>query len=328
MRIKLLEYGQGLYHTIEWIRQRRWIQIIFNVFLFLFMVIFIGLYIFQDWEQLSHLKIAVNFQLLAVSFLFYGINYLLFSIGWHILFRAYNPRVRWWDNLLFYSYSYIMRFLPTPFWFIASRAVLYEKVGTRKRIAVLTTFLETYLHFISGLSFFCLLIIDFQKPLTYFPFILSLIPVVITILRPGLFQHQVITGEKDTIELFRPKDAAVILILFIFTWLFAAPFFSLIIRSVVPDMALTLTDIWKVWILSSLVSYLSMYTLGGVGMLREFSMTLLLYEWFSPPVALIITVLLRIMMTLAGIFWALIAIGIIKLFKVFHRPEAIPEDWQ
>jgi len=323
MRLKLIEYGQRVYHTIEWLRQRRWIQIVINVFLFLVMVIFIGLYIFQDWDQLSQLRIVVNFRLIAISFIFYGVNYLLFSISWHILFRAYNPKVRWWDNLLFYSYSYIMRFLPTPFWFIASRAVLYEKVGTRKRIALLTTFLETYLHFISGLSFYCLLIIDFQKPLTSLPFILSLMPVVIAILRPSLFQHQVITGGKSTIELFRPKDAAVILTLFIFTWLIAAPFFSLLIRSVIPDMILPLTDIWKVWILSSLVSYLSMYTLGGVGMLREFSMTLLLNNWFSPPVALIITVLLRIVMTIAGIFWALITIGSIRLFKVFHKPEPI-----
>jgi len=294
-----------------------------NILLILFLFGYVGTYLAKDWGQLSKLKVTLNFQAILLSFAYYGLNYILLSLSWHVLFKAFNAKVGWWDNLMFYSYSHLMRFLPTPVWFLTSRAVLYEQVGTRKRIAVLTTLLETLLHVISGLCFFCFLRIDFQKPLTVLFFLLSLAPAIFIILRPDVFQRQSVTGEQSLNGILRTKDVCLIFLLFTFTWLISAPFYSAVIRSVVPESPLLTKDLWNVWILSNLISYLSAYTLGGIGMLREFSMTLLLNKWFPPPIALLITVMVRILMTAAGVIWALIAMAVVKLIKFFGRLQPV-----
>jgi hypothetical protein len=214
-----------------------------------------------------------------------------------------------------------MRFLPTPIWFFASRVSLYEQVGTRKRLTVITTFLETFLHVSTGLCFYTLLLIDIKKPITIIPFLLCLSLLAFTIIRPNIFHLPMLTGEARGKNIFGSKDIFFILLLFTFTWAIAGPFYASVIKSIAPDTVMTTVDMWKVWILSSLVAYLSAYTLGGIGLLREFSMTLLLNKWFSPPIALIITILVRLMMTFAGIFWAFLAIGLNKIQGFIRKSQ-------
>jgi hypothetical protein len=321
MQLKLISAFRKIYKTFEALRQKRWTQLGITAVLILVMIWFIGSYLARDWGQLSQLKIKINVFYLLTGAGYYGINYFLLFFGWHILFRAYNPQIDWLKNLLYYSYSSLMRFLPTPIWFFASRVSLYEQAGTRKRLTVITTFFETFLHVSTGICFYTLLLIDIKKPITIIPFFLCLSFLAFAIIRPDIFHLPVLTGEDRGKIMLRSKDIFSILLLFTFTWAIAGPFYASIIKSISPDTVMTTVDMWKVWILSSMVSYLSAYTLGGIGVLREFSMTLLLNRWFSPPIALIITILVRLMMTFAGIFWAFLAIGFNKIQSFFRNSQ-------
>ncbi len=327
MRVALTDLSARILQVFDWIKKRRWIQLSINIALVLFLIVFVGSYLLRDWSQLSKLNIKVSFRLIAVSFLYYGVNYFLQNISWHVLFHAYNPKVKWWDNLLFYGYSHLARFLPTPVWYIGSRTVLYEQAGTSKRVTALTTLMETFLHVVSGLCFYFFISIRAESLSSVLFFALSLIPLLFVCLRPGIFQTRAFTGKVNDENTFHSKDVLIILFLFVLTWIISGPFYLVIIQSIVPNAPVSMTDVWKVWVLSSVVSYISSYTLGGIGMLREFSMTLLLNRWFIPPVALIITVMVRLVMTLAGVFWACIEILLIKLFKSFKKCDEASKPW-
>jgi hypothetical protein len=81
--------------------------------------------------------------------------------------------------------------------------------------------------------------------------------------------------------------------------------------------------LWKDWVISSLISYLSAYTLGGVGLFREISLTFLLSQVFGPAVALIVTILSRVFITLAGVVWSGLLIGGLKVIAASQQKGTV-----
>jgi len=103
MQIILNNVSGQFFRVFNWIQKRRWIQLAINILLILFLFGYVGTYLAKDWGQLSKLKVTLNFQAILLSFAYYGLNYILLTLSWHVLFKAFNAKVGWWDNLMFYS---------------------------------------------------------------------------------------------------------------------------------------------------------------------------------------------------------------------------------
>ncbi len=296
----------------DWIACRRWARTVINLGMILAVLIFVLNYVSKDWNTLSHLKISISIDKIFWSFLFFGINYLVLAQIWHLLVNLVGGNVDWKDNYQLYSYSYLSRFLPTPVWYLASRAALYEKYGISKRNVLLLTIFETLLHLISGFAFYCLLFIKPDSPITFL-FILGLLPVAIVILFPKKI-FAFIANQKDgePAAAVSSKRIIYVLILYAITWIVSGLFFKSTIQ-ITSSAIIGNRQILIIWIISTIISYISTYTLGGVGMFREFSLTFLLSPHFTPPIALMITILVRLVMTVAGVIWSFFVMGLIKL---------------
>jgi hypothetical protein len=188
--------------------------------------------------------------------------------------------------------------------------MLYGQIGMRKRISLTLTALETLLHFFIGLGFYCILWVDLDAPWTIL-YLLGLVPVLVILVWPHLLELPW-ANEGETMKYSR-KSLIFIDVFLLFTWFITGLFLNSVISSIITEpFSVTIVDLWRIWIISNLIAYIGAYLFGGISILREFSLMFLLGKWFTPPIALGIAALSRIVMKLAGIFWALLFIGLIS----------------
>lgn len=291
---------------------RRPIRLAVNLALLLLVVAFFASRVTEDWQAIMKAGLALDLRALVFALLLYGVNYLLFVGAWHrLVFYSGGPtKVR--QNTLYYSYSYLARLLPTPLWHHASRIRLYTQAGMRKRSALTITILETVLQISTGVAFY--LLITIQSPV-------SITLILVIFLAAALsfaYRHRwkklrVMRILREANLGLKVSNLAVLSALYLLTWIIAGPFlhFALSAFSTIPPPSML--DLWRIWTLSSLVAYIGAYTLGGIGILREFTMIWLLSPWYPPPTALIITVGVRLIMILAGLLFPLATVGFLRL---------------
>jgi hypothetical protein len=307
---------------IAWGEQRRWVKISANLSILLALAIVILRYLASDWSMLTKVHLEFNGWGLVIIFGIYGVNFMLFAQIWHYLVGMLGGDLKWAQNAENYAYSNLSRFLPTPIWFLTSRALLYEKHGLGKKKIIFLTFYETLLHFITGIALVCVLMVDLSWPFSYL-YLVGLIPVAALIAAPGAIIRR-IQGTTDSLDRVKPthSQTTLILILYLTTWILAGYFLRAIIQVVSPTQS-NLAILWKDWVISSLISYLSAYTLGGVGLFREISLTFLLSQVFGPAVALIVTILSRVFITLAGVVWSGLLIGVLKVIAANQQKGTV-----
>jgi MFS family permease len=278
------------------------------------MISFIVFYVQRDWQEIRRSEISFNISALWATLGFFGINFILLLIAWHILIRSYTGLHDFKQNALNYSYSYLFRFLPTPAWFLSSRMYLYSQSGIRKRVALTITGFETLLHAASGMLVFCLFSVDFSKPVTWL-FSLIIIPFFLAIYSPEKLNLRWFSGD-ESLALLNRTTLVALLIIYTFTWLVSGPFMYSLMQIVSNDIPINMVEIVRIWTISSVVAYIGAYTLGGIGILREFTLSFLLGRYLSYTLALTITIISRLVLILGGILFSILAIGLIKLLSL------------
>jgi len=301
----------------ERLKKQRWIRIFINTALVLFMFFFIARYIQKDWQEIQKTHYSFNLRALWITLGLYAINFCLLMVAWLILLKCFGALKQLSYNAFLYSYTYLYRFLPTPVWFIGSRIYYYGQLGIGKRTIVTTTALETLLHMFTGFIIYCLLLIDFKQPITWL-YSLSVLLIILGIYHSHWFELRWINRENSSLRINK-TDFTLLLSLYFITWIISGPFFKMLIQIIYNPVQVSMVSLMRIWIISSLFAYVGSYTLGGVGVIREFSLTILLSKYLPPSTALVIIVLVRLVMTLGGVLWALTIVGIAKLFSRFKR---------
>jgi hypothetical protein len=178
----------------------------------------------------------------------------------------------------------------------------YNQSGVKYKAALAMTTVEILLHALTGVVFYALLVINPKRPITWF-YMLVLIPVSIVLLRPHWLELPRIS--KDKIQPgVRRKDVAAWFFLYLLTWVAAGLFLSAVINVFSEDVP-PLIDLWRIWTLTSLFSYLATYILGGIGILREITLAWLLSRFYSPAVALLIAIGVRLILMMGGMLYGL-----------------------
>ncbi len=314
--------GQRAIDALRWLRDRRWFRIGVNVALVLILVLFVGCHLVTDWQQITRAEIKpdIGYLWVALAFLgLYGVNLVILSVAWHAIIRRFGGPTDWRQNFLYYSYTNIAAFLPTPVWFLASRVHFYNQAGMRWSTTLTTTALETALHIVTGLAVYAALAIHPARPETW-PWALALALVIAALIRPRwLALPWLNKGAGPDIS---RRDAVIWLTLYALTWLMAGVFFTIVIGILGPAVLPGLGDLWRIWILAGVVSYVAAYTLGGIGILREFTLTWFLSAFYSPTEALLIAAGVRLLLTLGGILWGLAIIALIRTMSWRHPGKA------
>lgn len=303
-----------LQNWLVWARQHSSLRWGINLLLVMAFLIFLAYRISGDWHQLIVSGLAFNPAFFGAAVVLYGANFALFSWVWHsIVLRFGGPR-DWRLNVSLYAYTYLAKFLPTPVWFVGGRITAYHQTGMRRRTVVGLTALEVVLHIITGGVVLIGLLFDVAVPLAWLGLLLPL-ALMVVIGHPRLLHGITIATnlQHGDISAYR-RDAVVWLFANVASWGIAGLFAVCVVKALSLPISPSFASLWSAWIAANLIAYLSMFTLGGVGFLRELSLVWFLGKSYSLTTAVLIAAAARLIMTVAGLLWAGLVFGVTRVF--------------
>jgi len=108
--------------------------------------------------------------------------------------------------------------------------------------------------------------------------------------------------------------------LYLVTWVMAGPYLQTVVRAFVPS-TISMWDAWRIWTLASLAGYAGFLLLGGMGFLRELSMSALLSRYLLPGDALIVAIGARLVLLVSSILWATLVILVTRAWSAVERKK-------
>lgn len=303
---------ESIRNTLQQLRSNRRWRLGLNIGgIFLFFG-FVTYRLSGDWHQLVAAEMHLNVKDLLWAFILYGITFLLSAIVWHRMMARFGGPSDWRINVLLFSYTHMAKFLPTPIWFLAGRTYYYNRRGVPQQRVLKITALEIALHVVSGLILIIVLSWDVAKPWMWLC-VVGAIVMALLVWRFNLLKISRLGRilENTGIHLVNVLEW---ISLYGMTWIVAGPFFLLLVRAFTPASASDMVMLWRIWIISNLIAYLSTYTLGGLGFLREFSLTWFMSQMYPLPIALLIATGARIIMTVGGLLWGICVYITLRMF--------------
>jgi len=266
-------------------------------------------------ERVSYSHLVINVKYLVAAFLTLGLNHLLFSVVWHIIVMSIKKGYCFVDNMIAFCEAQVAKALPTPAFFIASRFAYYRgnRVPMRKLEIALSLLLETGLQILSGI----VLLIWLQSGnFSFFAFMVVFLASTCLFLIIFRVSNKPLRNHINLDNKYL-ANMLIVWFLLILTWLISMPFFYFMVNGIFNMTERPLffwVTIWKTWIVSSILSYLGSL-LGGLGILRETSMVLLLKDSFGGVVSLAIAAASRIFLLVGNLFWAGVFLFLAKVAK-------------
>lgn len=256
----------------------------------------------------------LGFLLLALALV--GVNHVLQSLVWHLYARNLHGERDALKDVFRYSITALTRNLPGAFyWSTASRALLYQKDG-RTSFAAVATGVELALQTISGGAVVLWLL---AWPWGLLPalglLVMPLLPGVVCFWQ-RLARHRIVATRwpalgaafMDLARLSR-RSLAMALVSYTIMWLIGGLFLEALVLAVGASLPMRQT-LYGIWVATSLVGIAGAVLLGGLGLVREFSLAGLLAPLVTLPVATVLAALSRIVLVLGSWLWGALTAAI------------------
>ena len=256
-----------------------------------------------NWTQIPFSQIRFNTLYVVISFLCLAVYFSLLTRGWTSIVAELGSKVPYYKAFWIVSTSQIAKYVPGGIWYTVGRVYLARKEKVKEEIGMVSVVFETLLLMLTNLILF-LVSINFIRGETYLnPFLsVAFIAVILILLYPSLLNRLLNLGlrllRKPAVEL----EARYLSILRISTYFFAlwisqiAGYFFLI-NSIYPLAASNLPNLAAAYTLSWITGFVVLFAPGGLGV-REGMMTLLLSSILPLPLAIAISFITRVWVTI------------------------------
>lgn len=297
-------------------RVARWI-IIVAIFAFL------GKMLWGNWSQVKKAPFTFEPFPLISSTLIFSLSYFIQIWAWYLITSKLGIALPLLETLKSWFYSQFGKYLPGKVWFLLGRFYFYESKGKSRRGISIGLYLETVTTIMAAGLIFVIALILFKEGLFYYKkqlwwLILLFLSAFIS-LHPRVLQKMLnwllIQFKREPISLsISYLDILWILFVCIMAWVVGGIGFYLFVDSIFPVLPHQILFLTGALAFSSVLGLIAIFAPSGLGV-REGALVYLLSYIMPGSVAVVISVLTRIWMTLIEIGLT----GVIYLIGQFQK---------
>jgi len=289
--------------------------------------VFLGKMVWDNWNQMKDVPFTLQpFPFILSTFIF-AFSYFIQIWAWYIITLKLDIALPIGETLQSWFYSQLGKYLPGKVWLLLSRFYFYESKGmARKRISVALYLEMAAVIVAAGLIFLAALIL-FKEMVPFYsggPFwclVLAFILLAFIFLHPKVLQgilNWILIQLKREPVLLSISYSNIVWILFvcIVAWMIGGIGFYLFVDAVYPVAPQYILFLTGALAISSTLGLIAIFAPSGLGV-REGALVYLLSFMMAAPVAVIISILTRLWMTLIEIG----LIGVIYLFDKFQKRQ-------
>jgi len=272
--------------------------------------IFLGRMVWENWIQLKEARFAFRSLPLLFSTFIFAFSYFIQIWAWYLITVKLEIAISPSETLGSWFYSQLGKYLPGKVWLLLGRYYFYESKGKSKKAISIALYLETItvvmaagLIFLATLAFFKeIRPYYFGKTFGWFLvlFISAFVAIHPRILQK-IFNWVLMKFKREPIFLSIAYSGILwILWVNIVAWVVGGIGFYLFVESVIPVSSNYILFLTGALAFSSTLGLIALFAPSGLGV-REGALVYLLSFIMPGPVAVIISILTRIWMTLIEI---------------------------
>jgi uncharacterized membrane protein YbhN (UPF0104 family) len=257
----------------------------------------------QNWQRIPFGSLRLNAANLAISFVFLFVNFGIFVQGWRALIDRLGYKISFGNALWIISSSQIAKYVPGGIWFAVGRVFLGRSEKIKEEVVAFSVVVETGLTFLAGILLVLLSVstigheaignLLFIVP-AFFLFLIALYPPFLN----RLMNTALRIIKRPAINLNIPYSTILLLsVYFLGLWIAQVIGFYFLINSIYPLPISKIFDLTAVYILSWMTGFVVIFAPGGLGV-REGMMTLLLSSILPAPLAIAVSFIARVWITL------------------------------
>jgi uncharacterized membrane protein YbhN (UPF0104 family) len=286
--------------------------------------VFLGKMVWENWVQVKEASFNLRLIPLFLSTLIFAFSYFIQIWAWYLITSKLSIALPLLETLKSWFYSQFGKYLPGKVWLLLGRFYFYESKGKSRRGISIGLYLETVMTIMAaGLIFLSALILykkvgPFYSVRQFWWMILPFIFVFIS-LHPRVLQKilswLLIQFKREPISLpISYLDILWILFVCIMAWVVGGVGFYLFVDSIFPVSPHQILFLTGALAFSSVLGLIAIFAPSGLGV-REGVLVYLLSYITPGPVAVLISILTRIWMTLIEIGLT----GVIYLLGHFQK---------
>jgi len=258
------------------------------------------------------------------STLLFVLSYFIQVWAWYLITLRLKISVSARETLENWFYSQLGKYVPGKVWLLLSRFYFYESKGKSKKAISVALFVETVTMVVAAGLMFLAALAFFKEVRPFYTGRQSLWLVLVFVLG-FLFLHPRVLEKilnwtlaqfkKDPVSLpISYSNILWILFVSLLSWLVGGVGFYLFVDSVYPVAPQYILFLTGALAISSTIGLIALFAPGGLGV-REGALVYLLSSVMATPVAVILSILTRIWMTLIEIG----LVGMVYLISQFQR---------
>lgn len=275
---------------------------------------FLARNLIQSWQEIPFEKIKFNFVFVLLSLMPIFVNFLYGAYLWQKILSNLGEKISFKYSLAITGVSLLGKYLPGKVWYAVGRIYFAKKLGVDEKKGFIGVVLENGFLLLSSLVIFAL------SPLTHnlsslqsYLYLSIALAIIFTIALHPFFARRILNAfskltKKSNFEL----DYGFLPMLFLtfcygIAWVIFGIGFYLLIISFYPLQFSSIWDLISAFAISWNIGFITLIAPAGLG-IRESILTLLLSLFLPRPIAIIISLLSRIWITIAEVIFALISL--------------------
>ncbi len=276
---------------------------IFTGITLVLVVAILGYLIYREREILFSFDWKINYIALGFSIVVYSLSMMLATFNWGNIMNHLAGKLSYRKHFRYFCIANAAKRLPGTIWYIASRANLYQQDGIDIKLTSIASALEYAFVTLSGIIGTLVFSFSILTEYRVSPWLLgALFILTLFLIQPKVINHifRALKVEASTMKI---KEMVFWTATYFLQWMIGGSLLFLVINIIYPLPVSALNYVLGIWLVVIMVSRMMIFLPSNFGV-TEIGFSLLLSNLIPSPIAVVASLLFRLLVTAMDILFA------------------------